>query len=207
MSSPLEILLWSIGNYMEIHELKTFEDEVNRRGSRYWIRMNDNSKAAAHRQQFIEEHKGFFERNGRYWVWRSPVEEKNGYWLKRVDTEEKTFFSNMKEFGEKNGLSSVKICELLNGKRKTYKGWTAVETRTIKDGVGSYVNEKPVEKQKVVSYNGATFQKIDTKEVFYIDNIAEYAKQNNIVKSNLYKVARGKMKSYKGLKLYNPLEP
>jgi len=192
---------------MEIHELKTFEDEVNRRGSRYWIRMNDNSKAAAHRQQFIEEHKGFFERNGRYWVWRSPVEEKNGYWLKRVDTEEKTFFSNMKEFGEKNGLSSVKICELLNGKRKTYKGWTAVETRTIKDGVGSYVNEKPVEKQKVVSYNGATFQKIDTKEVFYIDNIAEYAKQNNIVKSNLYKVARGKMKSYKGLKLYNPLEP
>jgi len=169
--------------------------------------MNDKSKAAANRQQFIEEHKGFFERNGRYWVWRSPIEEKNGYWLKRVDTEEKTFFSNMKEFGEKNGLSSVKICELLNGKRKTYKGWTAVETRTIKDGVGSYVNEKPAERQKVVSYNGATFQKIDTKEIFYIDNIAEYAKQNNIVKSNLYKVARGKMKSYKGLKLYNPLEP
>lgn len=207
MSSHLEILLWSIGNYMEIHELKTFEDEVNRRGSRYWIRMNDNSKAAANRQQFIEEHKGFFERNGRYWVWRSPVEEKNGYWLKRVDTEEKTFFSNMKEFGEKNGLSAVKICELLNGKRKTYKGWTAVETRAVKDGVGSYVNEKPAERQKVVAYNGATFQKIDTKEVFYIDNIAEYAKQNNIVKSNLYKVARGKMKSYKGLKLYNPLEP
>ena len=207
MSNHLEILLWSIGNYMEIHELKTFEDEVNRRGSRYWIRMNDNSRAAANRQHFIEEHGGFFERNGRYWVWRSPVEEKNGYWLKRVDTEEKTFFSSMKEFGEKNGLSAVKICELLNGKRKTYKGWTAVELRPVKDGVGSNVDEKAPERKKVVSYNGATFQKMDTKEIFYIDNIAEYAKENNIVKSNLYKVARGKMKSYKGLKLYNPLEP
>ena len=33
-----------------------------------------------------------------------------------------------------------------------------------------------------------------------------HSKENNINKSNLYKVATGKMKSYKGLKLYNPLE-
>jgi predicted transcriptional regulator len=48
---------------------------------------------------------------------------------------------------------------------------------------------------------------METKEIFYIDNIAEYAKINNLNKSNLYKVARGKSKSYRNLKLYNPLEP
>jgi hypothetical protein len=57
---------------------------------------------------------------------------KNGYWLKRVDTGEKVFFSNMTEFGEQHGLTPVKICELLNGKRKTYKGWTANELREVK---------------------------------------------------------------------------
>ena len=48
---------------------------------------------------------------------------------------------------------------------------------------------------------------MNTKEVFYIENIAEYARINNLNKSNLYKVSTGKIKSYKGLKLFNPLDP
>ena len=192
---------------MEIHELKTLEDEVNRRGSKFWVRMNDNSRASSNRDAFINEHGGFFTKEGRYWKWKSPAQEKNGYWLKRVDTGEKTFFENMTEFGKQNGLTAVKICELLNGKRKTYKGWTAVELRAVKETVGSYEDVKEKEKPKVITYNGETFQNIVTKEIFYIENIAEYAKINNLSKSNLYKVARGKAKSYKNLNLYNPLEP
>ena len=92
-------------------------------------------------------------------------------------------------------------------KEKTYKGWTAVELRAVKETVGSYEDVKEKEKPKVITYNGETFQNIVTKEIFYIENIAEYAKINNLSKSNLYKVARGKAKSYKNLKLYNPLEP
>lgn len=190
---------------MEIHQIKTLEDEVNRRGSKLWIRMNDNSKAPLYRNKFVEEHGGFFKKEGKHWLWVSQIEVNNGYWLKRVDTEEKVFFSNMTEFGNKNGLSAVKICELLNGKRKTYKGWTAVEIRPVKETVGSHEKEKK-EVVTVKTYNGATFQNINTKEVFYIENIAEYARANNINKSNLYKVSVGKMKSYKGLKLYNPLD-
>jgi hypothetical protein len=192
---------------MEIHELKTLEGEVNRKGSKFWIRMNDNSKASFNRDAFVREHGGFFIKEGRYWNWKSPAQEKNGYWLKRVDSGEKTFFENMTEFGKEHGLTPVKICELLNGKRKTYKGWTAVEIRAVKDSVGSYEDAEEKEKPKVILYNGATFKNTATNEIFYIENIAQYAKDNNLNKSNLYKVARGKAKSYKNLKLYNPLEP
>jgi len=190
---------------MEIHQIKTLEDEVNRRGSKLWMRMNDNSKAAKFREAFVNEHGGFFRQEGRYWHWVSKIEVNNGYWLKRVDTEEKVFFSSMKEFGEKNGLSAVKICELLNGKRKTYKGWTAVELRPVKETVGSHEKEKKTV-ITVKTYNGATFQNIETKEILYIENISEFAKTNNINPGNLYKVAKGKLKSYKGLKLYNPMD-
>ena len=191
---------------MEIRELKTLEDEVNTKGSRIWYKMNDNSKAKFNRENFTKEHGGFFSYQNRMWIWTSPVQERNGYWLKKVDSEEKVFFENMTEFGNKHGISPVKICELLNGKRKTYKGWTAVNLRPVKDGTGSNVKEKEKPKEKVMVTNGAMFQNTVTKEVFYIENISKYAKDNNISKSNLYKVATGKAKSYKNLKLYNPLE-
>ena len=192
---------------MEIHELKSIGEKVNQKGSKLWTMMNDNSRSQLNRSKFIQDNGGMFLKEGKYWIWKSPVQEKNGYWLKRVDTEEKVFFENMKEFGEKHGLTPVKICELLNGKRKTYKGWTAVEIREVKDGVGSHVKEKEKPKEKVISYNGAMFQDIVTKQVFYVENIAKFAKENNLHKSNLYKVATGRAKSYKNLKLYNPLEP
>jgi hypothetical protein len=186
---------------------KTLEEQVNTKGTKLWVQMNQSTKAVKLRKNFIEKYGGVFLEKDGEWLWTNPIKEKNGYWLKRVDTEEKVFFENMSEFGKKYGLTPVKICELLNGKRKTYKGWTAVEIRAVKETVGSHEDVKEKEKPKVITYNGATFQNMETKEIFYIDNIAEYAKINNLNKSNLYKVARGKSKSYRNLKLYNPLEP
>ena len=102
-------------------DIKTIEDQVNSKGSKLWTQMNDNSKATKFRAKFVQEHGGFFIEDGRYWVWKSPVEQQNGSWLKRVDTGEKTFFTNMTEFGRQNGMTAVKICELLNGKRNACK--------------------------------------------------------------------------------------
>ena len=102
---------------METRDIRTETDEVNRPGSRIWVMMNDNSKAKLFRTQFVSKHGGSFYREGMFWKWRSPVKEANGYWLKNVNTGEKVFFESMAEFGKKHGLTSVKICELLNGKR------------------------------------------------------------------------------------------
>lgn len=192
---------------MEIKILKTLEEQVNRKNSPLWIKMNDNSKSSLFRKKFVEQHGGMFEKQGRFWKWITPVRISNGYWLVKAETGEKVFFENMTEFGKQNGISPVKICELMNGKRKTYKGWTAFELREVKDTPGSHVKEKEPKPQKVKIFNGASFQNINTKEVFYIENISEYAKINNLSKSDLYKLARGKIKTYKGLKLFNPLDP
>ena len=191
---------------MEIYKARMIYDEVNRKNSQLWIRMNDNSRAFVARENFVKEHGGFFEKRGKNWYWVSPAKEKNGYRLKNIHTNEIVFFESMKEFGDKHGLTSVKICELLNGKRKTYKGWTANELREVKEGTGQHLKEKEPEAPIVKVYNGATFKNMNTNEVFYVENISEFAKINNINSGNLYKVAKGKMKSYKGLKLYNPLD-
>jgi hypothetical protein len=144
---------------MEYIELRTLEQAVNRRGTKLWTKMNDNSKSEKHRNLFVEEHGGFFVREGRYWKWMTPVTERNGYWLKRVDTGEKTFFSNMAEFAEQQGMTSVKVCELLNGKRKTYKGWTAVEVRPVKATEGPNIKEKEEAPKKVAITKMVTFYK------------------------------------------------
>ncbi len=71
---------------METRNIRTETDEVNRPGSKIWLMMNDNSKAKFLRDQFISRHGGSFYRAGRGWKWRSPVTEKNGYWLKKVQS-------------------------------------------------------------------------------------------------------------------------
>jgi hypothetical protein len=191
---------------MEYREQRTLEEAVNTRGSRLWTKMNDNSKSEKNRQLFVEENGGFFVREGRYWKWNTPVKEKNGYWLKRADSGEKVFFENMTKFGNENGLTAVKICELLNGKRKTYKGWTAVEIREVKDSVGSNEKLKEPKKDKIKITMGAVLQDITTGEILNISSIADFAKDNNLDYANLRKLAVGKAKTYRNLKLFNPIE-
>lgn len=188
------------------HEQKTLEEQVNTRGTKLWTQMNDNSKATKFRAMFVQKNGGFFVQEGNYWIWKTPVDESNGYWLKRVDTGEKVFFSNMTEFAKQQGMTSVKICELLNGKRKTYKGWTAVEIRPVKQTEGANVKQKKPKKKKVKITNSAIFVDTTTNEVITVPNISEFAKNNNLDYANLRKVAIGKAKTYKHLKLFNPLE-
>ena len=191
---------------MEFYEQRTLSDAVNQKGSRLWIKMNDNSKAAKNRARFVQEHGGFFTQNGQYWVWTNPIAESNGYWLKRVDTGEKTFFTNMSEFAEKQGMTSVKICELLNGKRKTYKGWTAVEVREVKDSIGSHEKQEEIKPKKIRITKEYILVDKQTNQVLNIPNLSQFAKQNNLSYSELKKLVNGKKKTYKNLKVYNPFE-
>jgi len=190
---------------MEYKELRTLEQAVNTRGSKLWMQMNDNSKAAKRRQMFVSENGGMFRQEGRYWTWLPPEDLLNGYWLKNVSTGEKVFFQSMTEFGKQHGLTPVKICELLNGKRKTYKGWTASELRAVKETEGSHVKAKKKAPVKIAIAKQATFQHTETKQIFVVDNINQFAKLNNLDAKAMYKVARGKAKSHKNFILFNPL--
>jgi hypothetical protein len=185
--------------------IRTPQEEVNRKNSKVWIQMNDNSRAKACRDHFVKTYGGFFQYKNREWVWVSPETEHNGYRLKNVNTGEIVFFTNMKEFGEKWGLSSVKICELLTGKRKTYKGWTANELREVKQTTGQHIKKKAPKKKKVAMTKQVTLQDINTNELIIVNNIKQFAKDHGIFPGNLYKLVNGQGKVVKNFKLYNPL--
>jgi hypothetical protein len=189
---------------MEYRELRNLEDAVNSRGTKLWTQMNDNSKAAKHRELFVQKNGGFFKQEGRYWKWVCPEDEQNGYWLINIQTNQKEFFSNMSAWAEAHGMTAVKVCELLNGKRKTYKGWTAVELRDVKETTGSHEKVKKTKRIKVPITKETMFQHTETKQIFPVTNIAEFAKQNGLDRKALYKLASGKAKVHKNFVLYNP---
>jgi hypothetical protein len=190
---------------MEIHNLSSPWDDINRRNSKLWSMMNDNSKAAKNRAKFVQQNGGFFTQEGRYWIWTNPVKEQNGNWLKRADTGEKFFFENLTEFGKLHGLTPVKICELLNGKRKTYKGWTAVEVRPVQDRTGSREKIEEPKKQQIKVHKSAIFQNKTTGELVTVSNLKQFAESNNIDYGCIKKLSNGKVKSCKNFQLYDPL--
>jgi hypothetical protein len=186
---------------MHRERIVDLEERVNRRNTKLWFMMNENSRSHLHREQFVKDNGGLFYQNDRgEWMWKNDYVVKNGYWLKRKDTGEKVFFENMSEFCRKNDLSIVKICEIMNGKRKSYKGWEPVEIRPVKDGPGSHKNvgSNPANNKKYeVVTQTAIFKNWLTNEIVLVNNIPEFAKRINGQKKELYLVAQGKKKSYK----------
>jgi len=176
-------------------------ERVNKRNTKLWFMMNENSRSSLHREQFVKANGGMFYQNDRgEWLWRSEFLVKNGYWLMRQDTGEKVFFENMSEFCRKHDLSIVKICEIMNGKRKSYKGWVPVEVRPVKDGPGSHKNigENPDNKPKYeVVYQTAIFKNWLTNEIVLVTNIPDFAKKIDGDFKELYNLAQGKKKFYK----------
>ena len=164
---------------LEYINITTPQEAVNQKGSKYWIQMNDNSRAQTAREKFVEQ-------------------------LKNIHTEEKVFFSNMAEFAKSQGMTSGKICELLNGRRKTYKGWTAVELRPVKDSVAQHVKAKEVKKKLIGVPKIVNLQNMDTNEVILVTNIKQFAKENKLFPGSLYKLLNGKVKTVKNFKLHTP---
>lgn len=186
---------------MHRERIVDLEERVNRRNTKLWFMMNENSRSNLHREQFVKDNGGMFYQNDRGdWMWKNDYVVKNGYWLKRRDTGEKVFFENMSEFCRKNDLSIVKICEIMNGKRKSYKGWEPVELRAVKEGPGSHKNigTNPAHNKKYeIVTQTAIFKNWLTNEIVLVNNIPEFAKKINGQRKELYQVAQGKKKSYK----------
>jgi hypothetical protein len=186
-------------------------ERVNKRNTKLWFMMNENSRSALHREQFVQNNGGLFYKNDRgEWMWKNDYIVKNGYWLMRQETGEKVFFENMSEFCRKNDLSIVKICEIMNGKRKSYKGWVPVEVRPVKDGVGSHKNvgENPDLKPKYeIVTQTAIFKNWATNEIVLVTNIPEFAEKIKGQQKELYLVAQGKKKFYKDWTLATSTTP
>ncbi len=93
---------------------------------------------------------------------------------------EKITFTNIAEFARQNGLERGSLGNVVNGKAKSSQGWTRVDNR--------------VKKHRLISPQG---------EEFTFTNIAEFARQNGLDRSNLTNVVNGKAKSSRGWKRVN----
>lgn len=187
------------------------EERVNKRNTKLWFMMNENSRASLHREQFVQENGGMFYKNDRgEWLWKNDYIVKNGYWLRKKDTGEKIFFENMSEFCRANDLSIVKICEILNGKRKSYKGWEPVEVRPVKDGPGGHkkIGENPDDKKKYeIVTKTAIFKNWKTNEIILVTNLSEFSKKINGSAKDIYLVADGKKHSFREWTLATATKP
>lgn len=85
-------------------------------------------------------------------------------------------------FAKEHGLLQSKLWEVLNGSRKTHKGWHLESTE-----VGAYYDD-------IISPNGEVY-------TIKVGDAANFAKNHGLQHSNLHKVLTGKAKSHKGWKL------
>lgn len=110
------------------------KEQVNRVNTPTWVACNDDAKSNIWRQQFVTDFGGEFVKNGRYWKWQEI--QKVAPKVKTVIPDTKFFiFSregntvrvhNMTDFCRKNNYSRAAMYEVINGKRKSYKGHTYV---------------------------------------------------------------------------------
>lgn len=123
------------------------KEQVNRRNTRVWVKMNEDAKSSYFRNQFIQNHGGKFVKEGRYWKWieldfeklliedfekkvqefKAPepvikVERGKSYVFQDREGKE-VHIKNLLDFCMENKFVRGAMYDLMSGKRKTYKGY------------------------------------------------------------------------------------
>tara|TARA_R100001509_G_C4803743_1_gene194010 strand:- start:311 stop:655 length:345 start_codon:yes stop_codon:yes gene_type:complete len=106
------------------------KEQVNRRNTRTWVWMNEDSRAEAHRRKFVDTHGGGFSRRGRYYVWedapehKEPVKKtKSMYVFIRPDGI-RDLVENFTKYCVDNELNKSTMFAVMRGSRPHHKGFT-----------------------------------------------------------------------------------
>ena len=108
------------------------KDYVNKRNTKDWIKCNDNSKSGYWRDEFVKEHGGYFDKEGKNWVWKEKEENTED---NRIKQERKEFVfinsdgvefltDNFTKFCRKNDLNKSAMYKVMSGERNHHKGFT-----------------------------------------------------------------------------------
>jgi len=100
---------------------------VNRRNSVTWTACNDDSRSNIWRKLFIDYYGGKFVRVGRYWKWdeNKKDETPRKCWIFSKENKE-IRITHFSDYCKENNLSRAAMYEVMNGKRKQYKGYTFI---------------------------------------------------------------------------------
>jgi hypothetical protein len=106
-------------------------DKINVKNSRTWIACNDNSRSEYFRAEFIKKFGGKFIKKGDTYFWKKRKSKKRP---KKVKTEPQTVYlfsdiagntleiTSIKTYCKQNNMSNGALFDVVNGKRKSYKG-------------------------------------------------------------------------------------
>ena len=108
------------------------KDMVNRRNSKTWVKMNEDSKSHIWRDKFISEHGGEFVKNGRFWEWQTIHSSENNEEVREekplyeFKNNEGTIYlvDNLMKFCRQHDLNKSAIYKVMSGERSHHKGFT-----------------------------------------------------------------------------------
>jgi len=104
------------------------KDQVNRRNTRTWVWMNEDSRAAGHREKFVSLHGGKFEQNGRYWGWnpeeKKPVQKNKSMYVFIRPDGIRDLVENFSKYCVDNELNKSTMFAVMRGSRPHHKGFT-----------------------------------------------------------------------------------
>lgn len=103
------------------------KDQVNRRNTRTWVWMNEDSRAAGHRKKFVDMHGGEFVQEGRNYTWREvhkpAFKSKSMYVFIRPDGI-RDLVENFSKYCVDNELNKSTMFAVMRGSRPHHKGFT-----------------------------------------------------------------------------------
>ena len=106
------------------------KDHVNRRNTKTWVMMNEDSRAALRRKQFVDNHGGEFIRGNRTWVWQEKLDyihdddkKISMYMFIRPDGI-RDLVENFSKYCRENELNKSTMFAVMRGSRSHHKGYT-----------------------------------------------------------------------------------
>jgi hypothetical protein len=104
---------------------------INIKNTREWVKANETASSHKYRSAFVEKYGGRFIKTGLAWKWDEKPEETEQtptkLWMFTNSTGASFLVQNFMEFCRIHDLSKSAMYELMNGKRKSHKGFIKVE--------------------------------------------------------------------------------
>lgn len=103
---------------------------INKRNTREWVKVNEDSRSHLYRDDFVAKHGGRFSYHGRNygWVWsegmddpKTTVPKLNWVFIHPDGKEE--IVENLSKFCRKHSLNKAAMYEVYNGKRNHHKNF------------------------------------------------------------------------------------
>ena len=101
-------------------------ENINTRNTRTWIKVNEDSRAKFHRNNFCKHYGGEFKKNGRYFQWEELEKEPEIRILVFQREGEVFEVENVLEFCRNHKLTKSALYEVVSGKRKHHKNFRFV---------------------------------------------------------------------------------